>query len=137
MTIQYNAHDQALTSQEFVQLFSAYWSAQLDEEFVRQSLSRTINVTAREETTLVGCARILTDFYLFSVITEILVHPQYSNSGVGRKLIELAEASSPTSLCFGSQSVSEKLMNELGWKRGPHTYFKRKPLPTDAPRSCD
>ncbi|MHB1038353.1 MAG: GNAT family N-acetyltransferase [Pirellulales bacterium] len=129
MRIQYCSDDRGLTSEEFVTLFSIIWPHILNRCLVQQALRRTINVTARDGTALVGCARVLTDGYLFGTITEILLHPRYSHLNLGKHLIELAEQASPTSLCFGSQTVSADLMAEMGWTCGPVTFFKRKPLP--------
>jgi hypothetical protein len=134
MAIQYISDDRALTPQEFVNLFSEFRSVELDEISVQESLSQTINVTARDETGLVGCVRILTDGYLFSTITEIMVHPRHAHSDIGKRLLERAEAASPTSICFGCQPLDGELMRELGWSRGPYTFFKRKPLPTRSER---
>ena len=110
-------------------LFSTLWSAPIDEDRVREALRRTVNITAREGPMLVGCTRILTDGYLFATLAEIIVHPRYAGLHVGRRLIELAEAASTAGLCFGSQTVSDELMSQLGWTRGPHTFFKRDRCP--------
>lgn len=42
---------------------------------------RTICLTARDNGTLVGCLRILTDGYFFGTITELLVLPEYQRPG--------------------------------------------------------
>ena len=130
MAIEYNRNDPALTADEYVMLFSTLWRHPLDSMLVARALVQTINVTARDGGRLVGCARVLTDGYLFATITEIIVHRPYAGRGVGQRLLELAGAASPTSVCFGVQTVSEELMRRMGWTAGPTTYFKRKPLPT-------
>jgi GNAT superfamily N-acetyltransferase len=43
-----------------------------------------MNMTAWDEDRLVGCARLLTDGYFLTTITEILVLPDYRKKGIGR-----------------------------------------------------
>ena len=46
------------------------------------ALSKTINITAYDDGTLVGCLRILSDGYYFGTITELLVLPEYQKRPV-------------------------------------------------------
>jgi hypothetical protein len=127
--IEYNPHDTELSSEEFVVLFATHWTDPIDKDLVGEALSQTINITARHGGLLVACARVLTDGYLFSVITELIVHRDYKRLVPATKLFQLAERAAPTSICFGAQN-SENALRELGWSDGPITFYKRKPLRT-------
>lgn len=72
-------------------------------EKTQSALSKTINMTAYDDTILVGCLRILTDGYFFGTITELLVLPKYQKQGIGSKLLQLAKENTPTMLYFGAQ----------------------------------
>jgi hypothetical protein len=126
MDLEYNTHDAELTAEEYLALYATIWRAPTDLELVQKAIKQTINITARKKNLLVGCARLLSDGYLFTTITEIIVDPRYVNLAIGRKLLELAEEASPSSVCFGSQTVSDELTKELGWTKGPVMIFKRK-----------
>ena len=126
MAIEYNSNDTGLSSQEFLKLFSTFWPHRLETQRIEKALNKTINITARENGLLVGCTRVLTDGYLFAIMTEVLVRRGYGGLGIGKRLFELAEAASPTHICFGAQTVNAAMMEQLGWRSGPVTYFKRK-----------
>lgn len=49
-------------------------------------------VTARDNETLVGLARIVSDGATIAYLQDVLVHPQAQRSGLGRKLVEAAFA---------------------------------------------
>ncbi len=76
---------------------------------------------------MVGTVRLLTDGYFFGTIPELMVDPAYQGSGVGRKLMELAWETSPTSLYFGAQPDKEGFYEALGYEKGLQAYFRRKP----------
>ena len=51
-----------------------------------------IFLTAWDGNTLVGCARVLTDFTVRALICDVIVHPAYQGQGIGRLLVEATEA---------------------------------------------
>lgn len=126
MKIEYTGNDTRLTAPEYVALFTSVWRKDLDVALVERALSVTTNVTAREGERLIACARIMTDGYLFSVVTEVVMHPDYWNASVARAILELAFEMAPTGLTFGSQATDEEIMRDIGWERGPATYFRKK-----------
>jgi GNAT superfamily N-acetyltransferase len=126
MPITYQAGDDSLTADEFMDLFSQVWQRKPDLDRVGSALRSTINISARDSGRLVAWVRVLTDGYFAAVVTEVLVHPDFRNQGVSQRLMELAYECSPTSIMFGAQRTPDELMNGIGWQQGPNIYFKRK-----------
>jgi GNAT superfamily N-acetyltransferase len=131
MAIEYCADDRQVTPAEFIALFSARAARPvLDEALLTDALASTINVTARDRESLVGCVRLLSDGYLFTAVAELMLHPDYTGQGIEQRLLELAEDISPAGLWFGVHKLDDVFMRILGWHRGSTTYYKRKPLRT-------
>lgn len=123
----YIPSDDSLSASEFVDLAKRVWGGDYDLAATGSALRRTINITARENSRLVGVVRILSDGYFFGTIPELLVDPDYQGLGVGRTLMELAWSNSPTSLYFGAQPGKEAFYEKLGYKPSLQSYFRRKP----------
>ena len=51
-----------------------------------------IFLTAWDGDTLVGCARVLTDFVVRALVCDVIVDPDYQGLGIGRLLVEAIEA---------------------------------------------
>lgn len=51
-----------------------------------------IFLTAWDGVTLIGCARVLTDFTVRALICDVIVDPAYQGRGIGRLLVEAIEA---------------------------------------------
>jgi len=51
-----------------------------------------ILLTAWDEDTLIGCARVLTDFVVRALVCDVIVDPAYQGLGIGRLLVEAVEA---------------------------------------------
>lgn len=129
MEIHYKADDRDLTAATFLNLAQPVWPRNYSAELAQQALGRTINITAWDGDSLVGCVRILTDGYFFGTIPEILVDPAYQGQGIGRHLMELAWENSPISLFLGAQPGNEVFFDKLGYERSMISYVKRKPRP--------
>ena len=125
--LKYTPDDRSLLASEFRDLASRAWPGEYSLEGIKLALSRTINSTAREQDgTLVGTVRVLSDGYFFGTIPELMVDPAYRGGGVGRKLMELAWETSPSSLYFGAQPGKEGFYGELGYEKGLQSFFRRK-----------
>ena len=88
-----------------------------DLDKTQTALSKTQNITAYDGKTLVGVLRILTDGYFFGTITELLVHPEYQNRGIGSRLLQLAKDNTPTMLYFGAQPGLETFYEKNGCQK--------------------
>lgn len=131
MSIQYHSNE-SLIAAEFADLFHLVWKQpHLELGLLRPALDRTRNITARKDGKLVGCIRLVSDGYLFTAITEVLIHPDVrQQSEITEQLMQLAIDASSTSLLIAVQSVGENLVEKLALERGrgPIVLVKRKPL---------
>lgn len=88
-----------------------------------EALSKTINITAYDQDTLVGCLRILTDGYFFGTITELLVLTRYQRQGIGSHLLALAKKHTPTLLYFGAQPEAETFYEKNNIRKSLQSYL--------------
>ncbi|WNB91100.1 GNAT family N-acetyltransferase [Bacillus sp. NEB1478] len=126
MTIRYEIPDKKLSVESFLSLVNAVWPGNYNKDRVYDAIQKTINITAWDEERLVGCVRILTDGYFFGTISEILVRPDYQQQGIGKRLMELAWETSPTSLFLGAQPGKEEFFGKLGYKKSIQSFQKKK-----------
>ena len=63
--MEYRFDDRALHAEEFLRFVNRVWPGDYDPARTEEALGRTIHLTARDNGTLVGCLRILTDGYFF------------------------------------------------------------------------
>ena len=124
--ISYNVDDRELNASVFIPFVNRVWPGNYDAGRTQDALARTLNITARDGETLVGCLRILTDGYFFGTITEMLVLPEYQRQGVGSRLLQLAKEHSPTMLYFGAQPGVEDFYEKNGCKKGLQSYIIEK-----------
>ena len=120
--MEYNVDNKNLDAAVFVSFVNKVWPGNYDIDRTQSALSKTLNITAYDGAKLVGCLRILSDGYFFGTITELLVLPEYRNKGVGSRLIQLAKASTPTMLYFGSQPGAEGFYEKNGCRKGMRSY---------------
>ena len=100
--IQYKINDNGLDASVFIHMANQVWPGAYNVLHTKDALEKTINATAWDGDKLVGCVRVLSDGYFFGTISEILVLPDYQRQGIGKRLMELAFETSPTSLFFGA-----------------------------------
>jgi len=63
--MEYRIDDKQLDTGVFIAFVNKVWPGKYDEGRTAEALSRTLNITAYDGETLVGCLRILTDGYFF------------------------------------------------------------------------
>ena len=122
--MKYRIGDQQLSASTFIRFTNSIWPGQYDEEKTAAALSKTLNITAYDGETLVGCLRILTDGYFFGTITEMLVLPDYQRQGIGSRLLQLARENTPTMLYFGAQPDAEIFYEKNGCSKGFQSYMR-------------
>ncbi len=124
--MEYRTDDQQLNAFAFIEFANQVWPGKYDEKKTAAALSKTLNITAYDGETLVGCLRILTDGYFFGTITEMLVLPVYQRQGIGSRLLQLARENTPTMLYFGAQPDAEKFYEKNGCSKGFQSFTIQK-----------
>ena len=124
--MEYRIDDQQLDAMTFLAFVNKVWPGKYDEGKTAAALSKTLNITAYDGETLVGCLRILTDGYFFGTITEMLVLPDYQRQGIGSRLLQLARENTPTLLYFGAQPDAEIFYEKNGCSKGFQSYTIQK-----------
>jgi GNAT superfamily N-acetyltransferase len=88
----------------------------------RAVASSDLVLTAWDDSTLVGCIRVLSDFVYRAVLCDVIVHPDYRRQGIGRLLVEqvtshprLERVQKFTLLTTTARSFYER----LGWRKYP------------------
>ena len=127
--VEYIGPERPLGAAEFLALVARVWPGQYVEVRVERALAATTNFSAWHAGRLVGCARLLSDGYLFSTVPEILVDPAYRRMGVGAELMRRVWEASPTSLGFGVQPRNKSFFEALGFETGMAFYHRHKPRP--------
>ena len=121
--MEYRIDDRQLDAGTFLAFVNKVWPGKYDEGKTAAALSKTLNITAYDGETLVGCLRILTDGYFFGTITEMLVLPEYQRQGIGSRLLHLAREKTPTMLYFGAQPDAENFYEKNGCSKGLQSYI--------------
>ncbi len=124
--MEYRIDDRQLDAMTFIAFVNKVWPGKYDADRTTEALSKTLNITAYDGETLVGCLRILTDGYFFGTITEMLVLPEYQRQGIGSRLLQLARENTPTMLYFGSQPSAKQFYEKNGCPRGFQSYMIEK-----------
>ncbi len=124
--MEYKVNDKELDASIFISFVNQIWKGEYDIEKTRKALSKTINITAYNDNTLVGCLRILSDGYYFGTITELLILPEYQKQGIGSKLLQLAKDNTPTMLYFGAQPGIELFYEKNGCQKSLQSYMIEK-----------
>ena len=120
--MEYRADDRSVDAEQFIEFVNQIWPGNYELEETREALAKTVNITAYDGETLVGCIRLLTDGYFFGTITELLVLPEYQGRGVGSRLLKLAKEHTPTMLYFGAQPGLERFYEKNGCHRSLQSY---------------
>ena len=107
----------------FLPFVNRVWPGGYDMERTQAALSKTMNITAYDGKTLVGCLRILSDGCYFGTITELLVLPGYQKRGIGSRLLQLARENAPTMLYFGAQPGLEEFYEKNRCRRSLQSYI--------------
>lgn len=111
----------------FLPLAERVWPRGYDAVRTQAALERSINIGAWDGPRLVGAVRVLSDGYFFSVVSEILVDPDYQRKGIGRTLMEMALARAPGRAMFlGAQPQSVGFFERIGCEAGPKGMVMRK-----------
>ena len=68
-------------------LAASYWAGQRSREQIERSLRHSFCISAWDGTTMVGFARLITDFATHAYLCDVIVDPAAHGQGVGRGLV--------------------------------------------------
>ncbi len=76
-------------------------------------------ITVRDEDTLVGFTRVLTDYAYYGIVVEVAVAPSHKGRGVGQELLRQAReyATPQVTLILASSEEGESFYEHLGWQK--------------------
>lgn len=110
------AEEQGLSAIEYLELRHRLAPGDDSHDATQAALARTINLTARVQGELVGCARILTDGYFRGILADLLVSPDHASQGLWRELFERAWQRAPAALWvipeYGHEQEQEQLLQQ-------------------------
>ena len=112
-----------ISPREAIELYAAVnWGKadEYSEETVIRAFKNTqICIAARSlEGALLGFVRVLTDYAFNATIADIVVHPDYQKSGVGRALMEEAKKQlGSTAIFLEAYPQNEEFFKSCGFKK--------------------
>ncbi|HEY0457191.1 MAG TPA: GNAT family N-acetyltransferase [Verrucomicrobiae bacterium] len=69
-------------------LWSTYWAAKRSREIIEQSMGHSLNFGVLHEGTLVGFARVVSDFTTVSYLCDVIVAPEHRGRGLGKWMLQ-------------------------------------------------
>ena len=78
---------------------SAWWSCERtvdDVEIILSNSSFYIGLVCENNNQLIAFSRVLTDYFQFSYIYDVIVHANYRGQNLGKQLIEIIVVNHPT-----------------------------------------
>ena len=75
---------------QLAELLARSGAGTTDVPRLEKAMTHTTNIGAWDGTRLVGALRLLSDGYEWSVVTDIIVDPEYRRRGIGRELMQRA-----------------------------------------------
>ena len=98
--MEYKVDDKGLDAAVFLPFVNRVWPGGYDMERTQAALSKTMNITAYDGKTLVGCLRILSYGCYFGTITELLVLPAYQKRGDRQQALAACPGKCPDDAVF-------------------------------------
>ena len=134
-------HGDRVTPAEYRSLLAAIGWRPLEQDDVEvaAALDASWNVTARtSDGRLIGLARVLDDGVLYASVWDLIVHPEWQRSGIGRTLLTavLEETAGRRFVSLVSTAAGEALYRSAGFAEtdGRSTaLFRRAPEPEPLP----
>ncbi len=68
-------------------LHTTYWAEKRDPEVIRKSIENSIVFGVYSEDSLIGMARVITDFATTFYLADVVIDEKYRGNGIGKKLI--------------------------------------------------
>ena len=109
-------------------LHTTYWAENRDPEVIRKSIDSSIVFGVYSEGSLIGMARVISDFATTFYIADVIIDEKYRGNGLGKKLISTIMSDERFSSLFGILVTRDAhgLYEHFGFKRDTERAMTRR-----------
>ncbi len=109
-------------------LHTTYWAENRDSEVIRKSIDNSIVFGVYKDDSLIGMARVITDFATTFYIADVIIDEKYRGNGLGKKLISTIMSDERFSSLFGILVTRDAhgLYEHFGFKRDTERAMTRR-----------
>ena len=109
-------------------LHTTYWAKNRDSEVIRKSIDNSIVFGVYNDDSLIGMARVITDFATTFYIADVIIDEKYRGNGLGKKLISTIMSDERFSSLFGILVTRDAhgLYEHFGFKRDTERAMTRR-----------
>lgn len=109
-------------------LHTTYWAENRDPEVIRKSIDNSIVFGVYSEGSLIGMARVISDFATTFYIADVIIDEKYRGNGLGKKLISTIMSDERFSSLFGILVTRDAhgLYEHFGFKRDTERAMTRR-----------
>ncbi len=100
-------------------LHTSYWAETRDPEVIKKSIENSIVFGVYSEDSLIGMARVITDFATTFYLADVIIDEKYRGQGIGKKLISAIMSDNRFSSLLGILVTRDAhgLYEHFGFKR--------------------
>ena len=109
-------------------LHTTYWAENRDPEVIRKSIENSIVFGVYDEDSLIGMARVVTDFATTFYLADVVIDEKYRGNGIGKKLISTIVSDKRFSSLLGILVTRDAhgLYEHFGFKRDTERAMTRR-----------
>ncbi|BDC92693.1 GNAT family N-acetyltransferase [Treponema bryantii] len=109
-------------------LHTTYWAEKRDPEVIRKSIENSIVFGVYSEDSLIGMARVITDFATTFYLADFIIDEKYRGNGIGKKLISTIVSDNRFSSLLGILVTRDAhgLYEHFGFKRDTERAMTRR-----------
>ena len=109
-------------------LHTTYWAENRDSEVIRKSIDNSIVFGVYKDDSLIGMARVITDFATTFYIADVIIDEKYRGNGLGKKLVSTIITDERFSSLFGILVTRDAhgLYEHFGFKRDTERAMTRR-----------
>ena len=109
-------------------LHTTYWAEKRDPEVIRKSIENSIVFGVYKDDSLIGMARVITDFATTFYIADVIIDEKYRGNGLGKKLISTIMSDERFSSLLGVLVTRDAhgLYEHFGFKRDTERAMTRR-----------
>ena len=109
-------------------LHTTYWAETRDPEVIIKSIENSIVFGVYDEDSLIGMARVVTDFATTFYLADVVIDEKYRGNGIGKKLISTIVSDKRFSSLLGILVTRDAhgLYEHFGFKRDTERAMTRR-----------